>query len=96
MRTSPAGGWDCSFSGGEEFHPACPGTFQTKGETLTMCARCNGCLVIERVETVEGRLVMSRCIICGFREDLLMREHKRCRPEPFRQVPQPARGRNRS
>lgn len=69
---------------------------QKQGGELTMCSRCNGWLVLERVETREGRIVLSRCIVCGFRDDPLMHEHKRHRPEPFRAVPQPARGRNRS
>ncbi len=61
------------------------------------CLRCHGPLLTEQVETLEGRLCLLRCIVCGYRDDPLMREHKRHRPEPHRQVPhKPVRGRRRT
>jgi hypothetical protein len=61
---------------------------KAQGEKLTMCSRCRGLLMAERLETLEGRLFMMRCAICGARFEPLIAQHRLHRPEPRRQIPE--------
>lgn len=51
------------------------------------CPRCRNVLVRSECQTEEGCWAGLACILCGYVEDRVMREHKQTRPEPYRQIP---------